>query len=921
MVFSAAVLVGLQLVWIAQVQAVVINIDSSVSGDPLRYSGSPVTSPFQAGSYSCTIVSPSDTPGALYSDWTAWGDTNRLTAYEITTSDRILVASGGASGPFALTNNRTVIFTLTNDTTLLFGVPDTYLADNDGGVSLLITPYIFFDGFDDNAVDTNKWTPSGNTVTEANQMMQVLTTVTDGGGALVSVPVPMSPVGDVTITRRVFVHYANDNFVGSIAMRFGNLPLAAVLYGDASYSDATYMPRYGTFMGKNVAQLDYANISLVLRANQANISAAYPVLWDTWFSEKLIYSPTTGILHYYVNEQEVTDYFIGIMPTTANPTIQFGFRAWGWWTGHEELFGDFLVTQNITSPVIFNNPVNQVVGAGSSVTFTVQAAGASPIYYQWRFNGQNIVGATSATLIRNSATAADSGGYSVAVWNACGSVTSATASLAVLTEGASGTQPAQQVCPVAPSPTSQDTLVVVTHGFQLSLKGPLPMPSWVTTLGDSIQANAPAWSVTPLDWTGSAWGIDPELALTTGSIVGSLYGKQLAQKHWQRVHLIGHSAGGAVIQAIADQLRSSTSPPVVQMTFLDPYLGIFHEEQGVYGQNADWADCYFTQDWTGGFTSGNVSHAYNVDVDWADPNRWLLDYGSSQVAFSTHDYSHDFYIKSVVNIDPVWCGKNYGFRLSAEGGGEANQASHPIGNGDNPNVLCGPPGAIPTPNLPLTETSVSLGSAAHALSEFGATLLGDAGAWLSSVSSNLTPKDNGSGSATNGPAWLAVGLTITNMVNFVRFDAGFTDTNSAEGLLTVYWNTNQIGMVDERVAPPGLRTYRFALPATLTNSLYTLSFRLDAFKNTAPSATVTNVATGFVGITQPINLDVVLLGSSNTPILKLTATPGYNYLVQSSTNLVDWLPMALLMNTNGSVLFADPAVTNSLARFYRAVMP
>ena len=136
-----------------------------------------------------------------------------------------------------------------------------------------------------------------------------------------------------------------------------------------------------------------------------------------------------------------------------------------------------------------------------------------------------------------------------------------------------------------------------------------------------------------------------------------------------------------------------------------------------------------------------------MDVDWADPNKWLLDYGSSQVAFSTHDYSHDFYIKSVVNINPEWCGKDYGFRLSAEGGGEANQASHPIGNGDNPNVLCGPPGAIPTPNLPLTETSVSLGSAAHALSEFSVDFVsGEAGAWLSSVSSNLTPKDSGPGS-------------------------------------------------------------------------------------------------------------------------------------------------------------------------------
>jgi hypothetical protein len=585
----------------------------------------------------------------------------------------------------------------------------------------------------------------------------------------------------------------------------------------------------------------------------------------------------------------------------------------------------FNLEKGTRGPWIITQPAGQSAQAGANVALNVAASGTPILNYQWRFNGANIPAATSQTLTLTSVGAGNSGAYSVVVWNAYGSATSAGASLAVLTEGANGTQAAQPVCPAAPSPSSQDGLVVVTHGFLFTLSPtePVPMPAWVTTLANCIQANAPSWSVTALDWSSSASGIYPEVALTAGNNVGSLYGRQVAQKHWQRVHLIGHSAGGAVIQAIVDQLRSSGSPPVIQMTFLDPYLGIFHEERGIYGQNANWADCYFTQDRTGGFTSGNVSHTYNVDVDWADPNRQLVPYGSSQVAFSTHEYSHDSYIKSVTNIDPEWCGKDYGFRLSTEGGGEANQGSHPIGNGDNPKVLCGPSGAVSqfTPNLPSTAISVSLRNAAHAVSQFGATVIDDAGVWLSSVSSHLTPKDDGPGSATNGPVWLAVGLTITNTVNFVQFDAGFTDTNSAEGRLTVFWNTNQMGMVDERVALPALRTYRFALPGTVTSGLFTLSLRLDAFNNTASSATVTNVATGFVGITQPISLDMLLMGSNSTPVLKLTAAPGYNYLVQSSTNLVDWFPTALLVNTNGAVLFPDPAVTNRGQRFYRALMP
>jgi hypothetical protein len=110
------------------------------------------------------------------------------------------------------------------------------------------------------------------------------------------------------------------------------------------------------------------------------------------------------------------------------------------------------------------------------------------------------------------------------------------------------------------------------------------------------------------------------------------------------------------------------------------------------------------------------------------------------------------------------------------------------------------------------------------------------------------------------------------------------------------------------------------LPAAVTNGLYTLSFRLDSFNGTASSITVTNVTTGFAGVEQPFTLAVV--GSTNgIPLLKLTGATNFNYLLQSSTNLVDWTPSALLLNTNGTVLFTDTSATNSAQRFYRALLP
>ena len=204
------------------------------------------------------------------------------------------------------------------------------------------------------------------------------------------------------------------------------------------------------------------------------------------------------------------------------------------------------------------------------------------------------------------------------------------------------------------------------------------------------------------------------------------------------------------------------------------------------------------------------------------------------------------------------------------------------------------------------------------MSSLGAAIAGTSGINLSSTSLQISPHAKFT-SSTNAPAWFAVGLTVTNFVNFVQFDAAFTDSNNAEGLLTVYWDTNQIGTVDERVVSPGLQTHRFFLPNTVTTNVYVLGFRLDAFDNTSTSIAVTNVATGFVGITTPLTLGISL--TNGTPLLRLTGAANYNYLVQTSTNLVKWTPIALLVNSNGTVLFPDLTATNSGTRFYRAVMP
>ncbi len=66
------------------------------------------------------------------------------------------------------------------------------------------------------------------------------------------------------------------------------------------------------------------------------------------------------------------------------------------------------------APVITGQPSAQVVCEGSTVTFTVNAVGTG-LTYQWKKSGVDIGGATSATLVLSSVSAADAASYTVLV--------------------------------------------------------------------------------------------------------------------------------------------------------------------------------------------------------------------------------------------------------------------------------------------------------------------------------------------------------------------------------------------------------------------------------------------------------------------------------------------------------------------------
>ena len=86
-------------------------------------------------------------------------------------------------------------------------------------------------------------------------------------------------------------------------------------------------------------------------------------------------------------------------------------------------------------PSITGQPQSQSVAAGGSATFAVTATSSAPLAYQWRFNGTNLNSATNATLLLSNVQAPNAGNYFVVVSNVAGAVTSAVATLTVVTPG------------------------------------------------------------------------------------------------------------------------------------------------------------------------------------------------------------------------------------------------------------------------------------------------------------------------------------------------------------------------------------------------------------------------------------------------------------------------------------------------------
>jgi hypothetical protein len=143
-------------------------------------------------------------------------------------------------------------------------------------------------------------------------------------------------------------------------------------------------------------------------------------------------------------------------------------------------------TSNV--PVIFTQPQDQSAQQGQAVLFTVGAAGAQPLSYQWRKNGTNLAGAVFSFLPLGGVTTNDMGSYTVVITNVFGAVTSAPAVLTV----------SPIFPPVITTPPQALTVVAGSNAtFSVAVSGTAPFSyQWVRN-GVALSGNdAPTLTVT-----------------------------------------------------------------------------------------------------------------------------------------------------------------------------------------------------------------------------------------------------------------------------------------------------------------------------------------------------------------------------------------------------------------------------------------
>jgi hypothetical protein len=253
-----------------------------------------------------------------------------------------------------------------------------------------------------------------------------------------------------------------------------------------------------------------------------------------------------------------------------------------------------------TPLTLASNPISRTAAIGDTLapafSVTATAAAGVTLTYQWRKDGVNILGATSATLGLTAIKATDFGAYSVTITSPTGTLTSTSA---VLTRASDPV--------VAPVITRDPSSVTINPGSSLILSvaatgSPAPTYQWqfnganipganaaTLVLTDVIAAQAGTYSVVATNSGGTATSKSATVATSSG------FGRQLSLSTRGYVGTGGDIlipgfviAGNGAKRLLIRAAGPALSPFGVKRVLEDPQLAVF-KDSALLLSNDDWS--------------------------------------------------------------------------------------------------------------------------------------------------------------------------------------------------------------------------------------------------------------------------------------------------------------------------------------------